>query len=336
MSQQRKIRILLILTGGTICSFADEHGERQSDVAQAEALIVKHFRESDSALRGEDAVSFECRRPLDVLSENMTVAHWNTLIDDLKRCDFSRYDGVILLHGTDTLAYTACLLSLLLEGTPIPVMLVSAQLPIYMPESNGNHNFRRVVELIADGITPDVYAVYRNHDGVTYLHRGAHLLQCAQGSENFYSADMMPADELVGEHRKSKRGENMPLYRVGRLDDCVLLVTPYVGLNYDRLSLEGVRAVLHGTYHSSTAEIKGLLSLKARCDRAEPPVPLFLTPCNREAYAYETTGEALRAGVRPVWGKTSEMAYVKLLVGCAMGLEGDELEAYLAGELFHL
>ena len=151
MSQQRKIRILLILTGGTICSFADEHGERQSDVAQAEALIVKHFRESDSALQGEDAVSFECHRPLDVLSENMTVAHWNTLIDDLKRCDFSCYDGVILLHGTDTLAYTACLLSLLLEGTPIPVMLVSAQLPIDMPDSNGNHNFRRAVELIAGG-----------------------------------------------------------------------------------------------------------------------------------------------------------------------------------------
>ena len=334
MRSQKTYHVLLILTGGTICSFANENGERVSDVEQAETLIVRHFRESNSPVCGEEAVCFACRRPLNILSENMTVAHWNALVEDLKSCDFSQYDGVIVLHGTDTLAYTACLLALLLAGTPIPVFFVSSQLPIYLPEANGNHNFRTAVELIADGVEPDVYAVYRNDDGVTYLHRAAHLLPCANHSENFYSADMTAVDghqKTLGDIPCKER--KMPLQSVGRLSDCVLRITPYVGIKYDRFSLSGVRAVLHGTYHSSTAEVEGLLTLKARCDGEEKPIPLFLEPCHKDAYAYETTGELLRSGIRPVWGMTSEMVYVKLLVGCAMGLDGDALECYLHTEI---
>ena len=333
LNSHKPCRILLILTGGTICSFADESGERRSDVEMAEALIVRHFREGGSPVRGEDAVQFDCRRPLDVLSENMTVDCWNTLIRDLKCCDFSQYDGVILLHGTDTLAYTASLLALLMAGTPIPVMLVSAILPIYMPDSNGDQNFRAAVELIAKGIAPDVYAVYRNDDGVTYLHKGAHLLQCAHDSVNFYSADMVAAEELDGESCPRPTDVDMPLYRVGNLTDCVLCITPHVGLNYGCFSLDGVKAVLHGTYHSSTAEVAGLLSLKARCDREEVPVPVFLSHCDARAYAYESTGALLRAGVRPSHGMTDEMTYVKLLVGCAMGRASDDLEQYLQVEV---
>ena len=333
MTEGKTRHILLILTGGTICSFADERGERASDTAQAEALIVRHFRESDSPFCGEDAVCFDCRRPLNVLSENMTVTHWNTLIETLRTVDFARYDGVILLHGTDTLAYTASLLALLLAGAPIPVMLVSAQLPIYMPDSNGDCNFRRAVELIVRGVAPDAYAVYRNDDGITYLHRAAHLLSCAHDSVNFYSADMMDAEGTDVPWNKAVPTGDMPLYRVGELTDCVLCITPHIGLNYDCFSLEGVKAVLHGTYHSSTAEVRGLLSLKARCDREEKPVPIFLSHCDQKDYAYESTGELLRNGVLPTCGMTDEMTCVKLLVGCAMGVSGDALLGYLETEI---
>ena len=333
MEKSNPCHILLILTGGTICSFADESGVRHSDAEQAQTLIVRHFREGDSPLCGEDAVRFDCRRPLDVLSENMTVAHWNTLMDDLKSCDLSRYDGVIVLHGTDTLAYTACLLALVLDGTRVPVFLVSAQLPIYMPESNGDHNFRAAVELIAQGIKPAVYAVYRNDDGITYLHNAAHLRQCTGQSVNFYSADMV---DVQGSERPIDGDGNdgeLPLYRIGDLTDCVLAITPHVGLQYDRFSLNGVRAVLQQTYHSGTAEVAGVLSLKARCDKAQPPIPLFLTPCESGHYAYETTGALLRAGAFPIWGMTDEMAYVKLMVGCALGLQEDALMGYLEGRV---
>ena len=65
--------ILVILTGGTICSFANENGEQQSDTKKAETLIVDKFRKGNSVFRDQSAVIFHTKRPLDILSENMFV-----------------------------------------------------------------------------------------------------------------------------------------------------------------------------------------------------------------------------------------------------------------------
>ena len=122
----------------------------------------------------------------------------------------------------------------------------------------------------------------------------------------------------------------------------MLRIVPYVGINYRNFNLRGIRAVLHGTYHSYTLAVdvpkggdraQSVLSLKRRCDRHTPPIPLFLEPCNEDAYGYETTGHILRSGARAVCGMTSETTYVKLLVGLSMGLDADALEKFLAGEI---
>lgn len=356
----KKYRILLILTGGTICSFVNEKGERDSDAERAQTLIVSNFRASGSALASENRTCFDVKMPLDILSENMTTTHWNTLISAMKGYDYSAYDGVIILHGTDTLAYTAALLSMLMAGTKIPVFLVSSQLPPYEAEANGNANFRAAVELIANGIEPNVYAVYRNAEIIggekkhaMYLHLGSHLLQCGDRSDNFYSIDMAEiSDEdaiFEGSFFRNRDESScrptdvMPLFDCGELSPCVLKIAPYVGINYDWFSFEGVKAVLHGTYHSCTMAVDpykddapftnhAVLSLKKRCDEAEPSIPLFFEPCSKEAYKYATTGIALRSGAKAIWQTTSETAYIKLLLGCSNGLAGDALEKYLNTE----
>lgn len=348
--EKKNYNILLILTGGTICSFADERGEREADTERALTLVVKNFGEGDCVYK--DRVDFDPKMPLDILSENMTTVHWNTLIKEMKGYDFSFYDGVIILHGTDTLAYTSSLLSLLLAGIKVPVFLVSSQLPLYMKEANGNANFKAAVEMIVNGTKPNVYVAYENREGekkAMFVHYGAHLLQCRNHSESFFSEDMIEVsrDNACFEGRDSGDGE-MLLYRCGALSSCVLKIEPYVGINYDFFSLDGVRAVLHGTYHSSTmpvnpyektevfpcgGEAHSVLSLKKRCDCRDVPVPLFVEPCNPNAYAYETTGELLRSGAVGLWGITSEMAYVKLLLGCSMTLEKDELERFVMTEI---
>lgn len=352
------LRILLLLTGGTICSFGNGNGKQVADAKKAQTLIVEKFRGGGSPYRSESATQFENRIPpeLDILSENMTPLHWDALVRELKSCGLSQYDGVILLHGTDTLAYTAAMLSVLLDGTPVPVFLVSSQLPLYEPRTNGNDNFRAAVELIAGGIAPDVYAVYRNTEPADggaedrmYLHRGAHLRQCANHSENFYSAGMteigfgaacpVVPDCLRGE--KPSRTEPMPLVRCGRLFPCVLRIEPYTGIDYRWFSLDGVKAVVHGTYHSSTMPVypygkdrmdssHSVMSLKKRCDEAG--IPLFVEPCDPEAYRYETTGILLGAGAIPLCGMTSEMAYVRVLLGCCMGLEGEALVSFVRSD----
>ena len=125
--------ILLILTGGTICSFSNSNREQSADTKKAQTVIVENFRKSTSVYSSEDCVAFNPISPLNMLSENMNINSWNTLINSLKEQNFSSCDGVIILHGTDTLAYTASLLSLLLAGITVPVIMVSSQLAPYKP-----------------------------------------------------------------------------------------------------------------------------------------------------------------------------------------------------------
>ena len=339
-----KFNILLVLTGGTICSFADSKGERASKTKEAQALIVENFRNSNSVYKSEDCVTFTPSFLLDILSENMTLTHWNTLIGGLKKQDFSLYDGVIILHGTDTLAYTASLLSLLLAGIKIPVFLVSSQLPIYEKEANGNDNFKTAVELIINGVKPNIYAVYKNSDGKMYVHYGCHLLQCANHSNDFYSCDMTEIDEkmVIFEGEKTK-AETMLLDKIDSLSSRVLKIEPYVGIDYSTFNLDGVSAVLHGTYHSSTLSVNpykeerespdSVMYLKKLCDDLTPEIPIFIHPCDQNAYSYETTGIALRSGITPINGLTSETAYVKLLVGVSLGYQCAELINFVNADI---
>lgn len=341
-------KILLILTGGTICSFTTPKGEQAPDVERAKSLIVQTFRESDSLYRGEDCTQFDIVSPLDILSENMTVLHWNTLIREMRTYDFSMYDGVIVLHGTDTLAYTAAMLSVVLSGLHIPVILVSSQLSLADPGANGPANFKAAVELIANGILPNVYVTYRNEEGygraltkTMYVHYAAHLLQCANRSNNFYSCDMTPiSTENAVFAGTQSLGTNPLLFdpRFNGLFACVLKIDPYVGLDYSKLSLVGIDAIIHGTYHSSTVETNpnikdvdcthySIIHLKKMCDQHTPPISLFIEPYVKTTY--ESTGEVLRAGIMPIKDLTSEMAYVKTLIGCSLGYRGKALQAYL-------
>lgn len=332
--------ILLILTGGTICSFATDKGEQTSDTQRAQTLIVDNFRNGNSEYKSENCVAFDAVSPIDTLSENMTVAHWSALIDSMKSYDYSGYDGVIILHGTDTLAYTASLLSLVLAGIPVPFILVSSQQALYEPKSNGNDNFKAAVELIVNGITPNVYVTYRNDEingSTMYVHKAAHLLQCANHSDNFYSKDMTPVSLKNAAFEGIGSLDNKPIImndNFNLLSAKVLKIEPYVGLDYSLFSLDGVDAVVHGTYHSSTVATNpklfdtdcsdySIMEMAKRCKTHIPPIPLFIEPFVKTTY--ETTGDAIRNGILPIKNLTSEMAYVKTLVGCALGFRNETL-----------
>jgi len=117
-----------------------------------------------------------------------------------------------------------------------------------------------------------------------------------------------------------------------------MLITPYVGINYKRFCLDGVWAVVHGTYHSDTVCVErkkeeddyteySILYLLDRCK--ERDVPLFLAPCDEGAFAYDSTGDALRHGAMGIAGTTVELAYAKVLIGCSLGYKGDALTEFL-------
>ncbi len=330
-------KILVVLTGGTICSSVNAEGLRYSDAGNVE-IINTFYRENPQYC---DKIQFESETPLDILSENMTIASWNLLLEFFRtRLDRTAYSGIIVLHGTDTLAYTSVLLSLVLAGLQMPVFMVSAQLPLSFAKTNGHDNFRVAAELISDGIAPNVYAVYRNSDGGMYLHYGAELLQCGNYSQDFFSCHATRLDTAMPAKVTGKAFEtkSMLLDRLTPLTPCVLQLMPYVGLCYDAFCLDGMRAVVHGTYHSQSICVErkngtgaysasSVLHFLDRCKKRN--IPVFLAPCSPQAFCYESTGDALRHGAECIPGMSWEMAYVKTLVGCALGLTGHALRDFL-------
>lgn len=327
-------RIFVIYTGGTICTTLKD-GKISIDPTAAAALTILYRKRKDSL----PDIEFKDGKFFGILSENMTVKNWNIIIDYLKETlpTLSGFDGVIIAHGTDTLAFSSALLSQLLKGFSLPVFLVSSNKSIIKSDgsrntaANGVDNFAAAVSLINNGIKPDVYVPYKNSDGKTYLHTGENLKQCEIYSDDFYSRDMVDISKALpttdSDHCSA---QTPPLFELKKpLTDCVIKIDPYVGLNYSRISLEGVKAVLHTTYHSGTACVDGaekgnasghsVLSLIGRCQKQN--IPFYLAPAKtgEEQSVYATVPYIEHRntyGEAPAfcYGDTVETLYAKLII----------------------
>lgn len=330
-------KILLVLTGGTICSFADIGGVKNSDCKRAFPLLIENLKNT-----GYDCSEFEFDiiSPFDILSENMDINSWNGILKLLSDVDFSEYKGIIAAHGTDTLAYTASMLSIMLAGKGIiPLILVSSQYPLYDCRANGNENFKCAVELIMKGISPNVYAVYRNSDGIVYIHKGAELLQCRNCCEDFFSRNMLPADNWQDIRNKCFENE-MIIYKGLLAENTVLVIEPYPGIDYSSFSLEGKKCVLHYLYHSSTAAVKcgnninSAIYLAEKC--RQKGIPFVITPFNSKLLnggeIYSSTKALLEAGADVLCDVSRETAYSKAVIASSF-YEGEEIVKFLKKEI---
>ena len=344
--ESRKNRILVVTTGGTICSMAGADGLNDVNSSGTVPMLVNLTRE---CLEGYEDVVYETISPIDTLSENMTVGHWNKLLTALRTVEYGRYDGMVILHGSDTLHMTSPLMSYMMQGLGIPVVMVAANRILTDPKSNGVKNMTEAVRFIMKGV-PGVYAIYRNTDGITYLHDALELEQCGDYSEDFFSRSMMDISKAECGNEAEVNGKNYPgsydlfsdrkeikdlfehfgelkneaenalLYSELKLTDSVLYVKPYVGINYERFSLSGVKAVLHGLYHSSTARTDGgndgdsssVISLIDRCKDAG--IPVYIHPCDEESVRYSSSVPMLEHGAIPISGLTWNATYIGLMI----------------------
>lgn len=296
-------KILLVLTGGTICSFSDNM-IRSLDTDNAASLLAdNYFRNGDRLGK----VEFDVKMPVNVFSENFDINIWNILIGFFKGIDISRYDGIVVAHGTDTLGYTASLFSVLLNGIDIPVVFVSSNAPLDSIGTNGNENFAFAVDGICNGgIKPGVWVAYKNiSDGVMYIHNGCGVMQSPDYTDDFYSINCR---HNVGD---------MIINSIEKLDANVFYIRPYVGMDYSSYRLDGIDAVLHGAYHSGTLNSNAFEELKARCRQNN--IPLYVSPCKYGiGEVYSTVCEAITEDVICLYGLPNEAVYTKLLVAYSM------------------
>ena len=142
-------RILLLTTGGTIASRLTDEGLAPG----LDGAALSHY------LGGlPDSYDLTVRDILHLDSSNIQPEEWRLIAQNVYGARNS-FDGIVVSHGTDTMAYTASVLSYMVRNIPIPVVLTGAQLPIEHPLTDGLDNLRTAFAMAASG-RPGVFLAF--------------------------------------------------------------------------------------------------------------------------------------------------------------------------------
>ena len=144
--------ILLIGTGGTIASDVTEDG-------LAPELTTEQLLSHLPAISG--ICNVDCVQLLNLDSTNMRPEHWLKMVRCIRE-SYDRYDGFVITHGTDTMAYTAAALSYLIQGSPKPIILTGAQKPIGFDSTDSKINLADAFRCAASDL-PGVSIVFNSH-----------------------------------------------------------------------------------------------------------------------------------------------------------------------------
>jgi len=333
-------KILVVFTGGTIGSTT--HAGIIDTTTEAGFTLIKRFEQLPSA----ELVQFDCIQPYQLLSENLHPTAWTQLIQAIEQCSVADYDGIIVTHGTDTLAFTAAALSLYFYRLQKPLLLVSSNYPLDHPNANGLQNFVCAVAFICQQIQHGVFVPYTNPQQITQIHLGTRLASSLQLSGDFISVQSKS-------YLKFQQGKfdyidkpMLPLAETEQSDlslkpvfsKRILLIKPYPGLDYSRFDLTNVDAVLHDLYHSGTActleawgKQHSLIGFVQRCQAAN--IVCYLAPALKTKDVYASYCALAAQGITVVWNMSLETAYVKLLLAYGNFNVPEKIAAFLAQDL---
>lgn len=335
-------KILVIETGGT---FATESVGGVRSLGAGKGIYAK-----PEILERVEKYNFEFEviRPIFMLSEDMTYDTQNVILDALNSIDYEKYEGVVFVHGTDTMAYSANLFSMLFANKGVPIVMIGANHPIDMDISNGTINFASAIDFIFDVGVQGLYVIYRNDYDEIEVHLGSRIEQMDQIIDGYFSfknrvfgymedgkfiqnANSPELDEI-----QSKVNPYGSEFKIENPN--VLKILPYVGLRYDTINLDGVDAIVHGTYHSGTVNTnskESQYSINTLIQRAgEENIPVFVGEVESGFDQYESA-EALEAADNfyTICDTSIENLYMKVCLGLSK-FKGEELVEYLNTDIF--
>ncbi len=137
-----KKRILLLTTGGTIASAPSSEGLVPSIDSGNIASVITSIS-SNYIISAKDILHLD--------SSNIQPEEWRIIARHIAE-NVNSYDGIVVTHGTDTMAYTASVLSFMLRNLPIPVVLTGSQLPLLNPLTDAVENMRSAFAMAASGV----------------------------------------------------------------------------------------------------------------------------------------------------------------------------------------
>ena len=326
-----KKRILLLTTGGTIASVPGGEGlePRRSDVMERELNQLRTYYD----ITVEDVMCLD--------SSNIQPQQWQTIAQHvfLRR---SNFDGIVISHGTDTMAYTASAVTFMLPNIDVPVVFTGSQLPLSDFLSDGPDNLRTAFAMAASGQC----GVFLAFDRKIMLGCRAVKVR-ASGFSAFESINARYAGQvsnqgLVLDPQVLPKYTGAPALATAISTDVFLLkLTP--GLDpaiFDMLSQMGYKGIVIEAFGLGGVQVlsKGLSGIQRAVESGISVV--VTTQClydSSDLKVYQVGNKLLQLGIIQGRDMTSEAAMTKLMWAIGQGMQPQEIarlfQRNLAGEI---
>ncbi|MEN8225565.1 MAG: asparaginase [Bacteroidota bacterium] len=337
-----KSKILVIYTGGTIGMIMDkESGTLRPLDFEHMSQLIPELNDCNYEL---DYISFDPT----VDSSNMDPELWIKLASIIEE-NYEAFDGFVVLHGSDTMSYSASALSFMLENLNKPVIFTGSQLPLGVNRTDGKENFVTSVEIAAHQeddtpVVPEVCIYFENQ-----LYRGNRTFK--YNAENFdaFRSVNYPVLADIGVYIKyNSNAIRKPKFKKLRvhksLDTSVAILKLFPGIGLEVvsaiLSIKGLKAVVlesYGTGNTHTdPDFVGVLE-----DAVSGGLFILnITQCKGGAVEhgkYQASVPLSKAGVVSGMDLTLEAAVTKLMFLLGQGITGSKLktamQTSLRGEL---
>lgn len=306
------IGVSVLGTGGTIASYVDyTTGAVKPAISQEELLLA--------IPEIEDKYNIKSRIIFSILSENMKVEHWKIIAKETFK-EFDESKGVIIPHGTDTMAYTASALAFMLQNLPSPVILVGAQRSSDRPSSDAYLNLISSLKLVDTDLGEVVISMHGStSDTYIHVHRGVRARKMHTSRRDaFRSINDRPiaiiGNDVVFTNTYKKRSG--PAVLRTDMDEKVALIYYYPNMDpeivYDIGSrMHGLIIAGTGLGHVSEDIIPVIKDLKSKGVFVGITSQCLYGAVNLNVYS--TGREMILAGAIPLKDMLPEVAYVKLM-----------------------